>query len=102
MSPVHNVSDDLANYLTMALDVTVGPFAEFMKTQFAPGEYQAILDEREAELQDVMLKGNFSDAVELFQALAVRCQDFINYCDAQRHIMITDEMVREEAPRPHN
>ncbi len=70
----YGVSDSLANYLTMALDVTVGDFVKFMETQFRPGEYRALLDGLEVELDRVMTDGNFTDVLELFRAIAIRCQ----------------------------
>jgi len=64
-----NVSDDLANYLTMALDLTVKEMAEFMTGQLKDGEYQRRIDKLEAERLDLMK--SFDSPVDVFRSLAV-------------------------------
>ncbi len=58
----------------MPLDVSTADFLAFMKTQFPPGEFQQRLDRLERERVKVMQDANFTDALQLFKALALPCE----------------------------
>ncbi len=58
----------------MPLDVSTADFLAFMTTQFPPGEFQQRLDRLERERVKVMRDANFTDALQLFKALALPCE----------------------------
>ena len=63
------ISNDLANYLTMALDPNAGNIFELMKSQIP--KYEERIMELEDEL-DMILSGQNISIVELFHKVAIK------------------------------
>jgi len=67
-----DVDDDLANYLTMALDLTGQNVLNFTKSRLEEGEMEKRLLNLEKNLSKALKSGNFSDTLTLFNALTVK------------------------------
>eukprot|EP00095_Tigriopus_kingsejongensis_P003153 snap_masked-scaffold791_size96783-processed-gene-0.4 protein:Tk03153 transcript:snap_masked-scaffold791_size96783-processed-gene-0.4-mRNA-1 annotation:"histone h2a-like" len=72
----YSISESTANYMTMVL----GKGGSRTQEKRTYPELEAAMDLGEMELQETMRKYNMN-IVELFQEVAVRCNDFIPYCD---------------------
>jgi len=71
----YNVSDDLATYITFALNANIGRYAEFMQNTMPKGMFQSMLDELEVQFQHLMKESQFDTIVDLHKALAVDCNE---------------------------
>ena len=60
--------------MMIALDAYVRNYTEFIKKQLPPGIMQMQMDWNERLLQQIMVKNNKTDLVDLFQEVAVRLE----------------------------
>ena len=68
----YGVSDDLADYMTMVLDMGYGQqFITMTEDKVYGNEFALETNQSETELRRVLTENNF-DLLELFEALAVR------------------------------
>lgn len=78
-----NISDELANYMTMVLDPNVKDFLENIKITHP--EYIQVLHQYKNDL-DRILKQNQMSLLDLYHKIAVRCSDFVRFCEVHRRI----------------
>ncbi len=68
----HNISNDLANYMMLALDTTVRKHVDFMSMSFPDGSYIKRLERLEEELQEVLRVNKLDNLLDLFYLVADR------------------------------
>jgi len=68
----YGVDDLMANYLSMALDLTAKDMVDFMSGQLKKGTMNQQLETLKTNYSKVMERGNFSDPLKLFNAIAIR------------------------------
>ena len=66
----YNISNDLANYMLLALDPTARKHADFMSMSFPPGEHSRKLRQLDQQLQAVIRRNNLDSLLELFYLVA--------------------------------
>ena len=69
MFPVNNISNDLANYMTMALDPNVGAMNEFLEKEYP--KFNSMMESLRLEL-NVKLSTFGITLPELFHRIAIR------------------------------
>jgi hypothetical protein len=67
--PAEGISNNLANYMTMALDPNVGHLVRYMTRQVP--DYPSLLQQLELQLEGKLQSSNIS-ILELFHKVAVR------------------------------
>ncbi len=90
----HGVSNDLANYVTLVLDLSIQDFTTFMKSQLPPGVYDHMMEQNESDLRDVLRNGNFTSTLDLFRAIATR---YLAYTFVLRNVMCFSNMHIERS-----
>ena len=79
----YKISNELANYITMALDSSSASIYEIMSEIHS--DYCDEMDALAHELSQILEDLNMS-LLDLFKALAVRCQDFLVFCQIHSQI----------------
>jgi len=69
MISAENMSDELADYITMTLDPNVGNLVSFMKEDIPL--YQEKLDNLQTELEDKLTRSGIS-LIELYEKIAMK------------------------------
>ncbi len=67
---VHSVSDELANYLLLALDTTIHKHVQLMNMSFPGGSHIRRLESLEDELQATLKRNGLNNLLELYYLLA--------------------------------
>ena len=68
----YNISNDLANYMLLALDTTARKHTDFMAMSFPDGSHIDRLDKLEDELQTVLRVNKLDNLLDLFYKVADR------------------------------
>ena len=68
----YNISNELANYMLLALDTTARKHYDFMNLSYPDGSFKRKLDKLEAELQMVIKKNDLSNLLDLYYLVADR------------------------------
>ncbi len=68
----YNISNELANYMLLALDTTIRKHTDFMNQSFPDGSHIRRLDRLEAELQEVMRNLSLDSLLDLYYLVADR------------------------------
>ncbi len=92
------ISEDLANYMTMIFDQTLYRLVEYRERRF--GNERKKLEEKDAELEAVLAEQG-ADLPGLMGSIAVRCDEFITFCEVHRVFYSGSECCRalfEERP----
>ena len=85
-----NISDYMANYLTMSVDITLRSFYEYMTTvAVGTGPIFIEMMEKSAEQLDKILKDNNLNNMELMRNIAISCDELIMMCEVHRALYLS-------------
>ncbi len=70
LSVAHNISNELANYMLLALDSTTRQHADFMSLSFPEGQHLQRLQDLDQQLKEVMRNSGVEDLLELYYLVA--------------------------------
>lgn len=89
----YNVSNSLASYISHSVDPSFPYFYDSLGTRDTPFQapFLAMMDSLEKEMEDVLQRNNM-DILELFHALAIKCDDFVFFCEIHREYYMPDTM----------
>ena len=90
MPSEYNISEDLASYMVMSLDMSIKNYTEFMKELLPPGHYQTLLEQQEEGLTQLLANHNFTNLLDVFRAIAIECRNFLPFCDDHRVFFLSD------------
>eukprot|EP00094_Tigriopus_californicus_P005172 TCALIF_04986-PA protein Name:"Protein of unknown function" AED:0.17 eAED:0.17 QI:2/1/0/1/1/0.5/2/0/132 len=84
-----NISNDMANYMTLALDFGVTEYIQFMKknNDFSGLLFESKMAHLESELNEILNSSKMS-ILDLFREVAISCDDFISYCEVHREFYV--------------
>lgn len=66
----YGVSVDLANFLTMSMDMSIKNYTEFMSSYMPPGQFDILLKDMDRMLELKLEEFNMTGPLELMHALA--------------------------------
>ena len=82
---MYNITNTLANYMTLALDPSLNDFISFMLSGVTGTAdlFRKMLEQQALELDQVLTTYNMT-LLELFQSVAFPCESFVIYCEEHR------------------
>ncbi len=68
----YNISNELANYMLLALDTTIYKHFEFINMSFSDGSHARRIQRLEVELQSVLKQNRLESLLDLYYLVADR------------------------------